>query len=226
MGRVNARASRLKKQGYFKPNFYRVHVIYFIFTILLTTVILWGSGVNGNSNDEDARFRLSFTDALFLCTSAMTNTGLNTVNLSSITAFQQSILCILMLIGNLTIVSTGTILVRRHFIRKYMQEFLSRHEGGRKMLTEIDREENGNLKPSTSGTDRPNSTVRQRRLERQPEQTKTPRAPWNWSVMRDLRSKLGALDRPVEDRPHHYLSFKPSVDHRVGLTQHALSNRA
>lgn len=40
MGRANALLSRLKKQGYFEVNFYRAHVLYFIFTILLTSVIL------------------------------------------------------------------------------------------------------------------------------------------------------------------------------------------
>lgn len=226
MGRVNALASWLKKQGYFEPNFFRVHVLYFIFTILLTTIILWGSGANGNSNNEDARFSLSFIDALFLCTSAMTNSGLNTVNLSAITAFQQAILFILMLIGNITVVSTVTVLIRRHFIRKYMQEFLNHHEGGRKMLTEIDKEANGDLGSSTTETNRHTSTVRQRRSERQSKQTETPQAPSDWSVTRNLGSRFGALGGSVEDRPHHYLSFKPSVDHRVGLVQTALNNLA
>lgn len=114
MGRISLILSRLKRQGCVEINFYRVHVFYFIFTILLASVILWGSGANGNSNNEAARFALSYIDALFLCSSAMTNTGLNPVDLSSITAFQQSVLSVLMLMGNITIVSTATVVVRRY----------------------------------------------------------------------------------------------------------------
>ena len=42
----------------------------------------------------------AFIDALFLCYSALTVTGLSTVNLSTLTAFQQAILFVLMGIGN------------------------------------------------------------------------------------------------------------------------------
>ena len=42
----------------------------------------------------------AFIDALFLCYSALTVTGLSTVNLSTLTAFQQAILFVLMGVGN------------------------------------------------------------------------------------------------------------------------------
>ena len=43
---------------------------------------------------------IAFIDALFLCYSALTVTGLATVNLSTLTVFQQVILLVLMVVGN------------------------------------------------------------------------------------------------------------------------------
>lgn len=236
MGPSNALLSRLKDRGWFQVNFYRVHVLYFIFTILLTSVILWGSGANGNSDNEDARFPLSYIDALFLCTSAMTNTGLNTVNLSSITAFQQSILFVLMLMGNVTIVSIGTVMVRRHFIRKYMQEYLDRCDRARNVIDDIDKDEIGRPKSRSNGTHQPNSVMRRRDVQENPEQLQIPRRPqttyrarhhekghgglpypWEWSITRNFGSKFGSVGQPIEDRSHRYLSFTPSLDERVSL---------
>src|SRR4051812_6457869 len=76
-------------------NFYRIHLIYFVLVIILASVVLYGSNTS---------FHVSYTDAIFLCASAMTNTGLTTVNLSALTAWQQAILFILMLMGDLTLV--------------------------------------------------------------------------------------------------------------------------
>lgn len=236
MGSINLLFSRLKSRGFFELNFYRVHVFYFAFTILLTSVILWGSGAKGNSNNDNARFALSYIDALFLCTSAMTNTGLNTVNLSSITAFQQSILFILMLMGNVTIVSTATVLVRRHWFRKHMQEFLAKSKGGRKMLDDIEREEEGKEKGSTSGMDRNTPVLKQRRNERKkdqpPRQQRPYRSnhhekghggfsyPWGWSITRNFRSKLRAGRASGHNKSHHYSSFQPSLDEKVLIYPH------
>ena len=43
---------------------------------------------------------IAFIDALFLCYSALTVPGLATVNLSTLTVFQQVILLVLMVVGN------------------------------------------------------------------------------------------------------------------------------
>ncbi|KAL8831189.1 MAG: hypothetical protein Q9191_001001 [Dirinaria sp. TL-2023a] len=125
---------------YFRWNFYRVHLSYFILTIIVSSVIVYGSGVNGNSDDAEAQFRLRYIDALFLCASAMTNTGLNTVNLGSITAFQQSVLAILLLLGNIVTVSVATIWIRRHFFRQHANEFVQHSQAGRQVVEDIDRE--------------------------------------------------------------------------------------
>jgi Trk-type K+ transport system membrane component len=49
---------------------------------------------------SNGRFKIAYTDALFVCVSAVTGTGLTTVDLSSLTAWQQTILVILELTGN------------------------------------------------------------------------------------------------------------------------------
>lgn len=167
----------------------------------------------------------------------MTNTGLNTVNLSSITAFQQSILFVLMLLGNIVIVSTGTVVIRRHFMRKHIQEFLDHSAGARKMVDDIDREENRGTTSSGNGDQRPVPAPRQRRQERKPEQLQTSNLPsrsrhrekghgglpypWEWSISKNLRSRFGSISQPI-DPPHHYLSFKPSLDEKVGLYRRSL----
>ena len=55
-------------------NFYRVHMAYFIATILIASVIVYGSGL---ADDPKQAYggHLEYVDALFLCTSAMTATG-------------------------------------------------------------------------------------------------------------------------------------------------------
>lgn len=53
-------------------NFLTIHYCYFIFTSLITSAIFYaGSSSSGH---------VSFTDALFLCISAITGAGLNTVS--------------------------------------------------------------------------------------------------------------------------------------------------
>jgi hypothetical protein len=44
----------------------------------------------------------------------MTTSGLDTVNLRTLTSFQPAMLCILRLIGNVVFVSTFVVLIRRH----------------------------------------------------------------------------------------------------------------
>lgn len=57
-------------------NFLTLHHAYFIFMGLLWSVVFWGSSSPAHS--------VSYTDSLFLCVSAMTGAGLNTVCLSEV----------------------------------------------------------------------------------------------------------------------------------------------
>ena len=64
---------------------------------LAGVTVLWAS--NG-------KFPIAFVDALYICISGATGTGLVTVDLSSLTAWQQAIIVILEIIGN-QVSSTG-----------------------------------------------------------------------------------------------------------------------
>lgn len=86
-------------------NFITLHYLYFIGTCLLTSVIFWGSSTESK--------RVSYTDSLFLTVSAMTLAGLNTVNLSELNSFQQSILFVLIMLGSAIFVSLMVVHVRR-----------------------------------------------------------------------------------------------------------------
>jgi len=113
-----------------KPNFYRLHLCYFIAAILISSAIFYGANT--------ADFHVRYIDALFLCCSAMCNVGLNTVNLGSINAFQQSVLLVMMLMGDLTLVTILVVVVRRHFFAKYMREFLQQSKPGQRIAEHIE----------------------------------------------------------------------------------------
>ncbi|KAI0302328.1 cation transport protein-domain-containing protein [Multifurca ochricompacta] len=72
-------------------NFYRLHIIYFTFTPLLFSGIFYAS--NGH-------FHIAYIDALFNSVSAMAVCGLASVDLSSLTGWQQTILFIQLCLGN------------------------------------------------------------------------------------------------------------------------------
>ncbi|KAK0641847.1 cation transport protein-domain-containing protein [Cercophora newfieldiana] len=86
-------------------NFITIHYIYFVATCLVTSVIFYGSSTSA--------FRVSYVDSLFLVVSAMTESGLNTVNLSQINTGQQVLLWILMVVGSSIWVSVWTVLFRK-----------------------------------------------------------------------------------------------------------------
>ncbi|KAE9579507.1 hypothetical protein CGMCC3_g4722 [Colletotrichum fructicola] len=105
-------------------NFITLHYAYFIIVCLLSSVIFWAS--------SDAEFKVSYTDSLFLVVSAMTEAGLNTVNLSQLTTWQQTILFLLLLLGSTIWVSIWTILARKHVFEKRFDEIV-RAERARKL---------------------------------------------------------------------------------------------
>lgn len=95
-----------------EANFYRLHLLFF------TIVPIISSGLFYAGNGE---FHISYIDSLFLCYSALTVTGLSTVNLSTCTGFQQALLFILMVIGDITIGSWVMILVRKRYFRQHCE---------------------------------------------------------------------------------------------------------
>ncbi|RAL05454.1 putative potassium transporter [Aspergillus ibericus CBS 121593] len=86
-------------------NFLTLHYAYFIATPLICSAIFWGSATPSRS--------ISYVDSLFMCVSAMTGAGLNTVDLSALNSFQQSILFALLFLGHAILISITVLFVRR-----------------------------------------------------------------------------------------------------------------
>ncbi|OTB00695.1 hypothetical protein M426DRAFT_324056 [Hypoxylon sp. CI-4A] len=95
-------------------NFITIHYAYFIVVPLISSLVFWGS--------SDPKYSIPYVDSLFLVTSAMTEAGLNTVNLSQMTTWQQVLLWLLIIIGSSTWVSIWTVLVRKHAFEVRFQE--------------------------------------------------------------------------------------------------------
>ncbi|KAF8967965.1 cation transport protein-domain-containing protein [Flammula alnicola] len=100
-----------------KLNFFRIHLLFFTFTPLIFSGIFYAS--NG-------RYRISYVDSLYNCVSAMTVCGLATINLSSLTPFQQTQLFFLMCVGNPVIVSWVIVYTRRHFFARKFEVILEK----------------------------------------------------------------------------------------------------
>lgn len=111
------------------PTSQRVHVITFVFVPLIAASIFYAS--NGENH-------IPFIDCLFVCVSAMTVTGLVTINVSSATIWQQVILFILMLCGGLSFVSVVMIVVRRHFFRVRFDAVIKSNAQARKRAHDVE----------------------------------------------------------------------------------------
>lgn len=105
-------------------NFITIHYAYFIIVCLISSVIFWRS--------SDVASPVSYTDSLFLVVSAMTEAGLNTVNLSALTTWQQTILFLLIMLGSTIWVSMWTVLARKHVFEKRFDDIV-RIEYARKL---------------------------------------------------------------------------------------------
>ncbi|TFK23169.1 TrkH-domain-containing protein [Coprinopsis marcescibilis] len=90
-------------------NFYRIHILFFTFTPLFFSIIFY------LSNGE---VKISYIDSLFNCVSAMAVCGLASVDLSSLTPWQQVILFIQMCIGSPIVVSWFVVFIRKRYIQK------------------------------------------------------------------------------------------------------------
>ena len=92
----------------------------------MTSLVFWGT-----SNPSKA---VSYIDSLFLVTSAMTEAGLNTVNLSQLNTFQQVVLFVLIIIGSAIWVSIATVHVRKRAFEQKLQE-LANNRGKMRRLS-------------------------------------------------------------------------------------------
>jgi hypothetical protein len=90
--------------------FHKIHWTLFIAMCLVSSCIFWAS--------SNPRGNVSYVDSLFLVIAAMTQAGLNTVNLSNISTFQQVLLFLLMICGNQIVVSAIVVHIRKRAFKK------------------------------------------------------------------------------------------------------------
>lgn len=105
------------RKNLFALNFFRVHLIYFLTFIIIGSLFVYllpGGGYN-----------ISYINALSLCSSAMTTTGLNVVDLGDLSTGQQVILVLLMLIGNQIFTGSFVVWVRRYYFRQHFKEIVA-----------------------------------------------------------------------------------------------------
>lgn len=109
-------------------NFITIHYAYFIIVIAASSLIFWGSSSTfGN---------VTYIDSLFLVTSALTNTGLSTRNLSEVTTWQQVQLWFLLMIGSPIWVSFWTVLVRKRAFEKRFDNIVEAERERRRLHRE------------------------------------------------------------------------------------------
>jgi Trk-type K+ transport system membrane component len=114
-----------KVKPYIPPiNFITLHYAYFIGSTLMATLVFWGA-----SNPSKS---IGWWDSLFMCMSAMTGSGLNTVNVSQLTTFQQVELAVLMVMGSQVLVSYFTVVFRKHIFEKRFEDIVEGEKERRK----------------------------------------------------------------------------------------------
>ncbi|CAI7629852.1 unnamed protein product [Penicillium glandicola] len=86
-------------------NFLTLHYLYFIATCIITSIIFYLTSTPWLS--------VGYVDSIFLCVSAMTGAGLNTVDLSTLNSFQQAVLFTLLMLGHAILISLTVLLVRK-----------------------------------------------------------------------------------------------------------------
>ncbi|GAA5992419.1 hypothetical protein JCM11641_002901 [Rhodosporidiobolus odoratus] len=116
-------------------NFYRLHLLIFIFIPLVFSGIFYAS--NGPSEAN----QIPYTDALFMVVSAMTVTGLNSVLMARLTLWQTVILFFMMTIGSTSFVSIIVIVIRRQFFRNKFEYMVAHDPTARKRVNDIGAQE-------------------------------------------------------------------------------------
>ncbi|KAH8169082.1 cation transport protein [Sarocladium implicatum] len=119
--------------GHWLPplNYITIHYAYFIIGCLVSSLIFWGSS-------EPFR-KFSYVDSLFMVTSAFTNTGLNTVNVSDLTTWQQVLLWLLMIIGSPIWVSLWTVMVRKSAFERRFKDIVEAERDMKKRQASLRR---------------------------------------------------------------------------------------
>ncbi|EXK47031.1 hypothetical protein FOXG_11308 [Fusarium oxysporum f. sp. lycopersici 4287] len=132
-------------------NFITIHYAYFIFGSLFFSLIFWLSSEPSQS--------IPYVDCLFLVVSSFCDTGLNTVNLSEITTWQQVLLYLLFIIGSALWVSFWTVMARKQAFEKRFEDIVRIEREARKRRAALRRAKPlGRFLPFTKARTTPVST--------------------------------------------------------------------
>ncbi|KAF4337031.1 TRK1-potassium transporter I [Fusarium beomiforme] len=112
-------------------NFITIHYAYFIFGSLIFSLIFWLSSEPSQS--------IPYVDCLFLVVSSFCDTGLNTINLSEITTWQQVLLYLLFIIGSALWVSFWTVMARKRAFEKRFEDIVRAEREARKRRAALRR---------------------------------------------------------------------------------------
>ncbi|KIW18640.1 hypothetical protein PV08_02929 [Exophiala spinifera] len=124
-------------------SFIHVHYFYFCATCLMASLIFWGSSTPAKS--------VRYIDSLFLCISAMTEAGLNTINLSELNTWQQVMLFLLIIAGSAIFVSSAILHVRKRAFEQRFAELAEQRRRRRLMRPRTLSFSFSRRRPSTSG---------------------------------------------------------------------------
>lgn len=122
-------------------NFITIHYAYFVVTCLIAAVIFWGASTPAKS--------VRFVDALFVVVSAMTLSGLSTINLSTINTFQQVLVFLLIMFGSAIFVSAFVVQVRKRAFEKKFRIIIEKerqNDGTRRRTFSLHRNSNHELR--------------------------------------------------------------------------------
>ncbi|WFC95868.1 hypothetical protein MBRA1_002522 [Malassezia brasiliensis] len=129
---MGARCWHAVRNSHVYLTFYRVHMLWYLFVIIVASGILYGA--RGNSS-------MAYIDCLFTSTAAMTVTGLVTVPISQLTLAQQIVVFVLMIMGNLIMDSFLIVLLRRYFFGTKLHRYTRHNAGARARARDIERQE-------------------------------------------------------------------------------------
>ncbi|KAH7066256.1 potassium transport protein-like protein 1 [Paraphoma chrysanthemicola] len=227
----------------FTLNFYRAHMLYFIVVIAISSVILYGVGI-ARGPKEFRDDHITYVDAVFLCASAMTTTGLNTVDLGDLGGFQQALLCTLMILGSIPFVSAWVVLIRRALFRKKMADVVKQSRTMRRLVQDIEQSHHQNAVASTSDESPALEGEHGQKANGKKKRDRSPKmqplskrrtfhhqtgfgfvpTPWETKLARSFFSRIvDRLTSELKPENHGYLSFKPRLDSKgrfLELSEH------
>ena len=148
--------------------------------------------------------------------------GLATVNLNILTAFQQAVLAILIILGNVVFVSTSVVLIRRHFFRQKLGHLVEHSKAGQVVKRDLD-EEQGNRSTQSALKEFTDPESADKRLVNTRKATATEKRQTQNNENSDLRQRRQAprsLTQKINERRGHHQNgngFFPALWQISGL---------